>query len=510
MMDRFYQLLRRGRFLFAAFLVAFLVRILPEVLTGPYPIGFDPINYYIPAMLARPSLLTIISSSPSPLYWIVQQSLFNALNPDPVGFVKLLGSILEGLLAASIYAYARRVINLSYRWSFFGALFSATYFIALRISWEEYRLMLGTIFLFVTLIMLNSQGLVPRIFSVITSLAAAVAHEFAAYVLVAILLWKALSFVLSAESRTRGRPLLYFVLLDISIAFGVLLRALDLQYASLTQGFGEGALAIAQLQLSSASILGGFYLWSFLPLLPLVLLAAKFRPQRLGEIFTWAFSTALIIAVIAVVLPGALYIGVRLIIYLAYPMGLLAINVLSKLAKTGDSPSVALKGTMIVTVVIALAMSGSYMVTYPANANPYFSQFNPYLLYVPSSMLQNSVPINDMSSLVTAMRWVHERMDQKSVLVIHEAFEGAAALELGYPFLQDVVVIRLRDVTAGSQQQMVERLMTAASNSGDAGHPHVFTIWWTNGEGWYGISALPSAFQNVFNGGTIGVYSYKR
>jgi hypothetical protein len=510
MLNRFYRPLRGGRFLLAAFLVAFLVRMLPEVLAGSYPIGFDPINYYIPAMLARPSLQTIFSSSSSPLYWAVQQSLFNTLNPDPVGFVKLLGSILEGLVAASIYAYARRVISLSQMWSFFGALFSATYFIALRISWEEYRLMLGTIFLFVTLILLNYQGLVPRIFSVTTSLAASLAHEFAAYVLVAILLWKAFSFVLSAETRTRARLFLHFVLLEISIALAVLLRAIDLQYTSLTQSFGAGALALAQLQWSSGGILGGFYLWAFLPLLPLVLLMTKLRPRRLGEIFTWAVSTAGIIAGIAIVFPGALYIGIRLIIYLSYPMGLLAITALSKLSKISGSFSIALKGTMIVTVVIALAMSGSYMVTYPANANPYFSQFNPYLLYVPSSMLQNSVPLGDMSSLVTAMHWVHERLDRNSILVIHEAFEGAAALEIGYPFSNDVVVIRLGVVTVGSQEQMGERLMTAASNASNTGHAHVFTIWWTNGEGWYGIPALPSAFQNVFNGGTIGVYSYER
>jgi hypothetical protein len=165
---------------------------------------------------------------------------------------------------------------------------------------------------------------------------------------------------------------------------------------------------------------------------------------------------------------------------------------------------------MIVSVAIALALSGSYLVTYPANTNPYFSQFNPYLLYVPSSMLQNSVPLSDMSSLVTAMHWVHERLDHNSVLVIHEAFEGAAALEIGYPFSNDVVVVRLGVVTVGSQEQMGERLMTAASNASNAGHEHVFTIWWTNGEGWYGIPTLPSVFQNVFNGGTIGVYAYER
>ncbi len=509
MLKRFSQRLRNGRFLLTAFLVAFLVRILPEVLAGSYPIGFDPINYYVPAMLARPSLQTIISSSPTPLYWIVQQALFNGLSPDPVGLVKFLGAALEGLLAASIYAYARRVVNLSQKWSLLGALFSATYFIALRISWEEYRLMLGTIFLFVTLIALSQLGLVPRIFSVISSLAASIAHEFAAYVLLTILLWKTLSLMFSSENRTRARSFFYFVLLDISIAFAVLLRAFDLQYSSLTHNFGVGALSVAQRQWSSAGLLGGFFLWSFLPLLPLVMLAAKFRSRRLGDIFAWAISTAAIIAGIAIVFPGALYIGVRLIIYLAYPMGLLAITTLSRLPKVSSSFSIALKGGMIVIFVLAITMSGSYLVTYPENVNPYFSQFNPYLLYVPSSMLQNSVAINDMSSLVTAMHWVHERLGADSVLVIHEAFEGAAALEIGYPFSHDVVVVRLGDVTLGSQQQMVERLMIAASNASNAGRTHVFTVWWTNGEGWYGISTLPSSFQNVFNGGTIGVYSYE-
>ena len=123
-------------------------------------------------------------------------------------------------------------------------------------------------------------------------------------------------------------------------------------------------------------------------------------------------------------------------------------------------------------------------------------------------MLQNSVSINDMSSLLVAVHWVHAKMTQGAVLVIHEAFEGAVALEMGYPLSSNVVVVRLGDVTLKSEHQMVDRLTSAAANASNDGRTQVYTIWWENGKGWYGISSLPSSFVNVFAEGSIGIYDY--
>ncbi len=457
-------------------------------------------------MLSRPSLQTILSSSPSPLYWILQQGLFNTFNPNPIVLVKSLGATLAGAVGLSIFVYGKRVIELSEKWSLLGALVASTYFISLRISWEEFRLMLGTVFLFTTLVLLSYQSVGPRVLSVVTSFAACISHEFAAYGLLAILLWKAASLALKGGIAKTGRPFLYLILLNASIAFTALLRAFDVQYSSLAVDYGVGTISRGN-PLGSSMFVAGFALWAFLPILPLLVLTAKFQSRRSDEIVAWALSIVLTVTGIAVLFPGALYIGIRLVIFLVYPLSLLMIAGLSRVGRNNRYFR-PIGGVSVISLVLLFAFSTSYITTYPENANPYFSQINPYLLYVPSSMLQNGVSINDMSSLLIAIHWVHSKLDQGSVLVIHEAFEGAVALDLGYPLPPNVVVVRLGTVDMKSQQQMIDRFTAAVVSASNNGHAQVYTLWWDNGKGWYGISSLPLPFVNVFAEGSIGVYDY--
>ncbi|TMI21677.1 hypothetical protein E6H36_12465 [Candidatus Bathyarchaeota archaeon] len=52
---------RSKRFALAAFLVPLFIRSIPEILVGPYPIGWDTIAFYVPNTLdcavGKPSLL---------------------------------------------------------------------------------------------------------------------------------------------------------------------------------------------------------------------------------------------------------------------------------------------------------------------------------------------------------------------------------------------------------------------------------------------------------------------
>ena len=45
------RLVRSYRFALAAFLVPLFIRSIPEILVGPYPIGWDTIAFYVPNTL---------------------------------------------------------------------------------------------------------------------------------------------------------------------------------------------------------------------------------------------------------------------------------------------------------------------------------------------------------------------------------------------------------------------------------------------------------------------------
>ena len=55
------RLVRSYRFALAAFLIPLFIRTIPEILVGPYPIGWDTIAFYVPNTLdcavGKPSLL---------------------------------------------------------------------------------------------------------------------------------------------------------------------------------------------------------------------------------------------------------------------------------------------------------------------------------------------------------------------------------------------------------------------------------------------------------------------
>jgi len=78
---------------------------------------------------------------------LADRMLFN----NAILTVKILGPLLHALLGLSMYIFARKVLNWDAWKSLLLVVFSSIYFVSLKISWEVYRQMLGTIFLFLTL-----------------------------------------------------------------------------------------------------------------------------------------------------------------------------------------------------------------------------------------------------------------------------------------------------------------------------------------------------------------------
>src|SRR5260370_40737751 len=137
----FLQQIRRHKFAFAAFLVPLSIRIIPEILSGPYPVGWDIVAYYIPNAIdiasGRMNVWGMITSPPVmyaivvPTYWLTRANL--------VLIFKTLGPILYGLLGWSIFWFCQRRLHWSSRKALYAVLFVSAYFVTLRISWDAYQ-----------------------------------------------------------------------------------------------------------------------------------------------------------------------------------------------------------------------------------------------------------------------------------------------------------------------------------------------------------------------------------
>jgi hypothetical protein len=110
--------------------------------------------------------------------------------------------------------------------------------------------------------------------------------------------------------------------------------------------------------------------------------------------------------------------------------------------------------------------------------------------YFPSTMLHNSVPLQDVTGTVQVMKWLNEHMDYGSAVLVHHVFLSWASLYLDK---KDVVIHYTKDA------QMA--LDTALQH----GFSPVYLVWWNEKTQWYSIT-VPRNFVPIFGSGRIYVF----
>src|SRR2546425_9173668 len=96
--SRIVPAIRSYKFALAAFLLPFTVRAIPEIIAGPYPIGWDTIAFYVPTTVdwatGRVGLLQMIAMAP--LMYSFSVAVYLASRVNPVWIFKIMGPLLYG------------------------------------------------------------------------------------------------------------------------------------------------------------------------------------------------------------------------------------------------------------------------------------------------------------------------------------------------------------------------------------------------------------------------------
>lgn len=142
----------------------------------------------------------------------------------------------------------------------------------------------------------------------------------------------------------------------------------------------------------------------------------------------------------------------------------------------------ALTGTLVL-------LSFSFIFLPVSLAFPYFSL---YPNYVPTSMLQNSVPLSDCEDVVRALTWVNTSLGPSDVLLVHDAFHGWGLL---YVDGRQVVCYGYENPETAAQRVVA--------------YGELFLIWWIPGEGLHGWSTLPPRFVETYHSGRIAIYEWE-
>jgi hypothetical protein len=235
---------------------------------------------------------------------------------------------------------------------------------------------------------------------------------------------------------------------------------------------------------------GGFFLYCFLPILPLVAVGLwRFRNLHLKS---W-----LLLSLILLLLPITSVSPYRWVLLFMYPFAFYATEALSKLKsiKWKRFKFTVQRIAILYLVLSTVFLSFGFMFVTSEKPFFYFSSANcnKYVYQIPSSMLQNTIAITDCHDTTNALQWFKNNVNDSALLLTHLVFYGWALLTLNEDQVRNY-----------GFDDPVQSAIVAAQE----GHAQLYLIWWVNGQGWYAQPTLPVSFHEVYQSGRIAIYTY--
>jgi len=477
---------RAAFFPFLAFLIPLAVRAIPEILMGPYVVGFDNMGYHIPSvsMWLREGIDFWRFIAEAPLFeTILMQAAF--LGIPLTTSLKVMSPLLHGFLGLVIYFYASRELTKSIEKSLLMALLASLYFVTLRISWDLLENMLGSVLLFVTLTLLQKNGKSWKWYVVLSlgMISVVLAHPLVAAIMLVIVAVTILHGVLQHKRNEARRlivtsvPAMWIFLLIVYAnypSFSVMSSFPRRELGGWFSLFGFASYS------DMASNTLGFLLYCFLPLLPFVVMGV--RRLRNLQVNSW-FLCGLIAALSPLISPDSFIPGgYRWTLMLVFPMAFYAAEALAHFKSN-------VCRLLVASFLAALTIG--FVVMPCETAFPYYTLFPNY---VPSSMLQNTIPLSDCQDTVNVLQWLKTNMRDDARLLTHDAFHGSALL-----------VLKVDQIILYGYENPEE----AAWKALQEGYSQLYLIWWTGENGWHGQPTVPSSFKEVYRSGKIGVFIYQ-
>jgi hypothetical protein len=466
----------KNKLAFASLLIPAGIRAIPEIIAGPYPIGYDTIAAYVPFMRdwATGNMGAHYTSEVGGwLLFVLFGLTYTATRIDPLTIVKIAAPLLYGILGFSEYVFAGKVLQWDKQKSFLLVFIASVYFVSLRVSWDLFRNTLGLALMLFALVVGTNVGSKKKLmgFSALI-LVVALTHLLVATLLVSLVLIQAVTNRLDLRRILATIP-------------GVIVCATSLI------GFqAQGITAVGQGLSGSGSLsLFAFSLYAFLPLLPMAMLGRKFLHSNLMMWWVALSILGVILATTPLSISSQLVSPVRWTLMMFLPLTVFSVEGFSRLGK-----STSLRGfkpvIRISWILLLLILFTGYAGLQAEAAFPYYSYF------VPTSMLQSTVPLHDSQDVVNSFRWLSANIQPGSTLMALEPIYGWAREY----FNGDASVVGFASGTT---------FEAALHKTLDMGNSRVYTVWWANGQGWYSDPSPPAGFVLQYRSGQFGVFLYE-
>jgi hypothetical protein len=196
------------------FSIAVVLRLIPEILASPYPIGYDVINYYLPILKNFDDHWQAISNQ-FPFYISLLHTISSLLHVDPRIVVSSSIVLIFGLFSVVIFSISRNLLHLNNLQSIFISIFVIFQVSVLRTTWDLHKDMFAlTITFFCLLCVSRIPNLSKKMMAVIAALSTI-------SVLADRMIGLLLSLSLIASSFVKREKALILIATLITIVYGI-------------------------------------------------------------------------------------------------------------------------------------------------------------------------------------------------------------------------------------------------------------------------------------------------
>jgi len=452
------------------FAVGLVLRGTPELLVTLYPVGYETITYYAPAMMSfhSKSLADVFVETfrAGPLFYVLMWLASMVSGAHSFLLLKVTGPVLYGCLAVVFFVFLRVGLRLEWKMAFLATLLLVFQPVALRVSWDRFRTVLGLVFLFVTLIALKGSSrfrwLLVAVFGVLTVLS----REYVAVVLFAAVLGYAI-----LERKDRIMSLV--TLAPAVTIFTVMSYPAWLwwNYVSPDNPFAIGSYSWVLQDVFSIFAL------CYLPLLIFVV-RGFWRDRLLDPVVGWLLLGSFSVVVIPwFAVPGYQ----RWLMLLVFPFTVYAVKGFERFRLFGERRMRILKVTILVFMVIGVGYSTgafSYVGMLPNS-------------YVAVNLVQSSIAWDQVDDVKGVLRWLDENAETNSCVLTEERFYGWTLIYLNRAN-NDVEVIAY--VANSLPQPALEK---ALGN----GFRWIYLVWYTD-------SDLEN-FDTLYSENRVSIFRYE-
>ena len=390
------------------FVLGCFIRIIPDLIAYPYPIGYDIVNYYIPL---ADKLNTTFQNDSFQFYPYLLYTFKSFLPLNPQGLMLTLSSITYGLFSLSIYLLLK---GLNLKPALFMAVFILFQISALRTTWDLQKdiLALSFTFLIIYLILEDRKAYFFNIriihFGIIISL---VILTFLTDNMIAFLLIISLLIYFAIKKDIKYIISLTIIIISI-ISFLVVVD--NTKNDSLINSINHILTGNIKANENYTPLnLGILFIMMNILSLPLFIYGLKYLHELLLYI---PLSMALLGSFTWIVLPySAILLPDRWIIISGIFMSIFSSYGLIRLfSNYKDKPNYKiLLPIMSFYIIIGLF----YMILPYEYAFPIYGIFTEYThFFVPSTMQFNSIDIVDNRDLSIAIDWLNNHTNPKSII----------------------------------------------------------------------------------------------